>query len=137
MIKSIKRKYYYGAAATLAVYSAAGASTANATVGGENNFSSIATNISASLADLPGLVAIISYLFGLILGVLGVLKIKDHVENPQQTPLKDGAIRLCAGGVLFALPILFEAMFNTAGDGDQADIQAIVRSGADVTEFVE
>ncbi|MEZ5919460.1 MAG: hypothetical protein R3D66_06035 [Alphaproteobacteria bacterium] len=26
---------------------------------------------------------------------------KDHVENPTQTPIKDSAIRLAAGGALF------------------------------------
>jgi len=50
------------------------------------------------------------------------MKIKDHVENPTQTPLKDGAIRLTAGGALFALPILTSSMLGTVdgGDGDTA-----------------
>ncbi len=82
-----------------------------------NNFSSIATNIAASIADLPGLLSALSYLFGILLGVLGVMKIKDHVENPTQTPLKDGAVRLLAGGALFALPIMFEAMTETLNAG--------------------
>ena len=56
-------------------------------------------------------------MFGILLGVLGVMQIKDHVENPSQTPLKNGAIRLCAGGALFALPIVFESMLNTVGAG--------------------
>jgi hypothetical protein len=56
-------------------------------------------------------------MFGIMLGVLGILKIKDHVENPQQTPLKDGAIRLAAGGGLFALPIIYSAMKSTIDAG--------------------
>ena len=86
-----------------------------------NNFSNIAANITTSISDLPGLLSALSYLFGILLGVLGVMKIKDHVENPTQTPLKDGAIRLAAGGALFALPILFEAMFETVGTGTTVD----------------
>lgn len=82
-----------------------------------NNFSSIAKNMTTSIASLPTLLAALSYLFGLLLGVLGVMKIKDHVENPGQTPLKDGAIRLAAGGALFAIPILYEAAKNTIGSG--------------------
>jgi hypothetical protein len=88
--------------------------------GGEahaNNFSSIAKNITTSVADVPGLLTGLAYLFGILIGVLGILKIKDHVENPQQTPLKDGAIRLAAGGGLFALPIVYESMFETVGNG--------------------
>ncbi len=82
---------------------------------GGNTFSSIAENITTSIEDIPGLLTAMAYLIGILLGVLGVMKIKDHVENPTQTPLKDGAIRLAAGGALFALPILFQAMFETVG----------------------
>jgi hypothetical protein len=81
-----------------------------------SNFSSIASNIITSMANLPGLLSGVSYMFGILIGVLGILKIKDHVENPNNTPLKDGAIRLAAGGGLFALPIVYQAMFNTIGD---------------------
>jgi hypothetical protein len=80
-----------------------------------NNFSAISSNIATSIADLPGLMSALAYLLGVVLGILGVLKIKDHVENPTQTPLKDGAVRLAVGGALFALPILFESMTNTIG----------------------
>ena len=86
-----------------------------------NTFSTIASNITTSIEGLPGLLSGLSYMFGILLAVLGVMKIKDHVENPSQTQLKDGAIRLAAGGALFALPIVFEAMYNTIGnDGASA-----------------
>lgn len=82
---------------------------------GATNFGTIARNITESIEELPGMITGISYMLGLMLGVLGVLKIKDHVENPSQTPMKDGAIRLAAGGALFALPIVYESMLNTIG----------------------
>ncbi len=113
MIKSFKKTYY-----TLGGALVAGAmvgAPADALAG--NNMSSIASNINTSISSIPGLLTSLSYLFGILLGVLGVLKIKDHVENPTQTPLKDGAIRLAAGGALFATPILFEAMFTTSQSG--------------------
>lgn len=98
-----------------------------------NNFSSIAENIIDSIKNLPGLLSGIAYMFGILLGVLGVLKIKDHVENPGQVALKDGAVRLAAGGGLFALPIVFEAMQNTVGDDGQnvtaASLNAITGGG--------
>ena len=88
-----------------------------------NNFSSISKNIVESVANLPALLAALSYMFGILLGVLGIMKIKDHVENPGQTPIKDGAIRLAAGGALLALPIIFEAMAETTGsDGAGASV---------------
>ncbi len=84
---------------------------------GANNFNSIAQNLVDSIANFPTLISAVSYLFGMLLMVLGVLKIKEHVENPTQEPLKNGAIRLAAGGGLFALPILSEAAFETIGSG--------------------
>jgi len=90
---------------------------------GTSNFSSVAKNISTSIADFPSLISGLAYLFGLLLAVLGVMKIKDHVENPGQTPLKDGSIRLAAGGGLFAIPMISSAMTNTIGS-DTAATQA-------------
>ncbi len=97
----------------------------NANASGGNDFSSISNNISESIAGLPGLLTGVSYMMGILLGVLGILKIKDHVENPGNAKLQDGAIRLAAGGGLFALPIVYEAMQNTIGQGTSADFRAL------------
>lgn len=111
MLQNMKKTYYkMGVALTLGMM-APGASYAQ----GTNNFNSIAENINESIASLPSLLSALSYLIGLIFGVLGIMKIKDHVEEPTKTELKDGAVRLAAGGALFALPIIFEAMFETIG----------------------
>ena len=118
MIKLLKRNYLnIGAAFTTGMLVSAPAHAAN-------NFGTIASNISLSISSLPGLLTALSYMFGVLLGVLGVMKIKDHVENPSQTPLKDGAIRLAAGGALFALPIIYEAMTQTVGTGAAQTISA-------------
>lgn len=82
-----------------------------------NNFNSIGENIVTSISNMPSLLSALSYMFGILLGVLGIMKIKDHVENPGNEPLKNGAIRLAAGGALLALPIIFESMVNTIGSG--------------------
>ncbi|MEZ5815333.1 MAG: hypothetical protein R3E13_11545 [Alphaproteobacteria bacterium] len=76
----------------------------------------VTENIITSVERLPGLVSAVAYLLGLLLGVLGVLKIKEHVENPAQVPLRTGIIRLIIGGALFALPIVYEAVFLTIGN---------------------
>ncbi len=73
-------------------------------------------NVIESIENVPGLISAAGYLFGLLLGVLGILKIKDHVENPDQTKLKDGVIRLLIGGTLFALPSIYHAMYATIAD---------------------
>lgn len=127
----IKKSYYaMGAALTLGMLSSTQAHAAAAT---GNNFGSIASNITTSIASLPGLLTALSYMFGILLGVLGIMKIKDHVENPSQTPLKDGAIRLAAGGALFALPIIYEAMFQTVGSGANASAASLNAVSFNVT----
>lgn len=109
MFKKLKKSFYSaGAAFTVGTMASTPAFA-------QNDFSSIAQNITASIQNIPGLITGLSYLAGTMFGVLGILKIKDHVENPTQTQLKDGAIRLAAGGGLFALPIIYEAMTNTVG----------------------
>ncbi len=90
-------------------------SPAYAAGGSGKSFNSIAASIINNINTLPGLISGISYLLAILFAVLGILKIKDHVENPQQTDLKDGAIRLAAGGALFALPIILQAMLNLIG----------------------
>lgn len=113
MFNKTKKSYYkLGAAMTAGLMASSGSAHA------ANNFSSIAENINTSISSLPALISAVAYLFGVLLSVLGIMKIKDHVENPTQTPLKEGAIRLIAGGALFALPILTEAMLESLDDGN-------------------
>jgi len=104
-----------------------GAESALADDGGVN-FGEISENITTSISNVPGLLSGVSYMLGILLGVLGILKIKDHVENPTQTPLQHGAIRLTAGGGLFALPIVYEAMLNTVGDTEGEVTSAELRA---------
>mgnify|MGYP006430585113 CR=1 FL=1 len=124
MLKHFKKTFYTaGAAFTIGImgtstaYAADPSATVSAGTSGGNDFSQIANNIITSITSLPALISGLAYLGGTLFGVLGILKIKDHVENPSQTKLKDGAIQLAAGGGLFALPIVFEAMFSTIGEG--------------------
>lgn len=111
------KKAYYRLGAMMTLGAVMGTAT-DAHAAGQD-FSKIANNIVLSIQSVPGLLSALAYMFGILIGVLGVMKIKDHVENPSQTPLKDGAIRLAAGGALFALPIIYEAMFTTVGAGTQ------------------
>lgn len=114
MFKYINKKsMQVSAIAVVAMMS--GVEDAMAQAAGSQDFTTIGQNITSSISGLPGLLSGVSYMLGILLGVLGILKIKDHVENPSQTPLQHGAIRLIAGGGLFALPIVYEAMQTSLG----------------------
>jgi hypothetical protein len=108
-------------------------SMAQATGGGAGagqGFSGATSNIQASTADLPGLISTVAYIGGAGLGVAGVLKMKQHVDNPGQTPLKDGLVRLGAGGGLLALPFVLESMTTTIGDQQGFTARTIPSVGA-------
>lgn len=77
----------------------------------------VMTNTVASSKDLPNFMAALAYLFGLFLVVMGIIKLKDHVINPQNTPLSDSVKRFVAGGGFFALPTVIAATVNTLAGG--------------------
>lgn len=79
------------------------------------DFSTVAENITNSASSLPGLLTALAYGLGLMLGVSGIIKLKEHVETPNQAPLRSGIVRLLVGGGMFALPMIYEAMTNTIG----------------------
>lgn len=82
-------------------------------------FETVSGNIATSIKSLPVLTTGCSYYAGVVLGQMGPLEYRDFVEKPSSVPLQNGAIRLVAGGGLFALPIVYEAMQTTVGDGSQ------------------
>lgn len=70
--------------------------------------------------SFPGVLSGFSYLMGLIMGYTGIMKLKDHVENPNQTQLIDPIKRFLAGGMFFALPFVADVLRVTI-EGDGAD----------------
>jgi hypothetical protein len=118
MLKLLKRKYAASAAMLTTAMIMAGEAQAQT-----EKINKIAQNVQENIAEVPALLTSISYLFGIVLGVLGILKIKDHVENPSQTPLKEGAIRLATGGALFATPIVFDSIETLINGGEETFTQ--------------
>lgn len=128
MIKKFARKTYYMSGAALSTGMVMGFSSDAMAGGAGAGFNDIARNIAGGTSDIPGLIASLAYLVGALLAVLGIMKIKDHVENPTQTPLKDGAIRLAAGGGLFAMPTIMDAMLTTLGTSSGSVVVPTVNS---------
>lgn len=97
-------------------------------------------NIINSVGDLPGLVSGITYLAAMVLGVIGILKLKEHVENPEQVPIREGVIRLLIAGALFALPaVLYAAYDLIAGNLQPVNIvdNSNIMSSAETSETCE
>ena len=124
MIKTFKKSYLMLGAAisTAVVFGFAGDAAA------VTNLDTLSTNIGASLTNLPGIFQAIAYLIGTILAILGIIKIKEHVEKPDQTPLREGAVRLIMGGALLALPSIMVYMKDSAeGDGIAGEAVAAMK----------
>lgn len=79
-------------------------------------------NTVQSSTDLPRFLAALSYLFGIVLGALGIAKLYEHVQAPQQVQIWDSLKRFLAGGAFFALPMVIEAAYNTMTGGTMADL---------------
>ncbi len=80
--------------------------------------SDVLCNVLHSSNNLPGFITAISYLMGVVMAVMAIVKLKDHVLNPNQTPLSDSMKRFVAGGALFTLPLITEASQNLLTNGD-------------------
>ena len=85
-------------------------------------FDNVGQNIIASAGSMPAMIQTVAYVGGIGLGVAGVFKLKQHVDNPGQTPMKDGLVRLGAGGGLLALPYLTQAMMGSINNGTNAPV---------------
>lgn len=66
----------------------------------------VVCNTFANTSGFPIFLTSISYLIGLVFGVWGLFKIRDHVTDPTRTGLNEGIMRLIAGGAFFAFPYL-------------------------------
>ena len=92
------------------------AGTANAVV-----LSDMVESTGDQVASFPKLISAACYVGGATFIGTGVMKVKGHVDNPGQTPLREGLVRLGAGGVLVAAPALTSVMVESSavGSGNQ------------------
>ncbi|HPD83626.1 MAG TPA: hypothetical protein PLK85_07410 [Alphaproteobacteria bacterium] len=82
-----------------------------------NSLGSIIWNLVNGSQDVPGVIIGFSYMMAIIFGFMGIMKLKDHVENPNQVSIWDPIKRFIAGGALFALPTVYVAIDTTISNG--------------------
>lgn len=111
MIKLLKTKtQLMGAAMTTGMFMYANGVSAQ-------DFNAYTENLSSEVSNVPSVIGFVSYLGGFALAALGVVGLKNHVENPQGTALKVPLAKLGFGGMLLALPPVVNAL---QGSGDVA-----------------
>jgi len=83
-----------------------------------DTFNTYAKDVGGKTNSATDIVSYISYIGGAILGALGIVDLKKHVEQPSQVPLKNGLAKVGFGGMLLALPtVLSVATDTTKTDG--------------------
>jgi hypothetical protein len=81
-------------------------------------------NVVTAVSGTVALISTLAYIAGAGLALAGIFKLKQHVDNPAQAPMKDALIRLACGGMFLALPFMMKIMQGSISDGDtgKADV---------------
>jgi hypothetical protein len=98
--------------------STSGSSTTN------RDIKQMAEGIINSLGSVASLITSFAVLAGLGFGVAGIFKLKQHKDNPQQTPLGQPMMLIGVAVMLIWLPFLLTSIGTTmtGGGGDHAAI---------------
>ena len=75
----------------------------------------MAEEAAGDLETVPGLIAIAFYIIGAAIVGFGLLKLKRHVDHPQQTTFGSGLIAILIGVALIAAPAVINALGATFG----------------------
>ena len=75
----------------------------------------MADEAAGDLETVPGLIAIAFYIIGAAIVGFGLLKLKRHVDHPQQTTFGSGLIAILIGVALIAAPAVINALGATFG----------------------
>ena len=75
----------------------------------------MADEAADDLETVPGLIAIAFYIIGAAIVGFGLLKLKRHVDHPQQTTIGSGLIAILIGVALIAAPAVINALGATLG----------------------
>lgn len=86
---------------------ATGGECVNGTLGG------MMCNLINGTARAPGIITGFGYMAGLIAGFLGIMKLRQHVELPNQVEIWDPIKRFVMAGAFFALPYVASAVQST------------------------
>jgi hypothetical protein len=89
------------------------------------------SNITKSSKGFTDMISLLGYIGGSGFSVAGIFKLKQHVDAPANHPLKDGVMRLAAGGALLSLPFIISVMQGSIGQGSSNTGAAVSK----VTQF--
>ena len=96
----------------------------------------IIINANDAWSGMTNIFSAIAWIVGAALGCIAIFKFKDHVDNPQQTPLSAGVKRMLAGGMLLSLPFSLQAMRGSLFGAQGVGSNSIMATGwTNVTSY--
>ena len=78
-----------------------------------NGIAGMGNQLRTQIGSLTDLIGAASFIVGLVFGASGLMKFKQHSENPQGTPLSHAMVRLLVAGALIALPAVLGTSVGT------------------------
>ncbi len=89
----------------------------------------VAETLTSQAEPIRILIATAAFVLGLGIGASGIMKFKQHSENPQAVPLTQPLVRVIVGAMLIALPSVlgvgigtfFEDATTTNASGDNSE----------------
>ena len=78
-----------------------------------NGIAGMGDQLREQIGSLTDLIGAASFIVGLVFGASGLMKFKQHSENPQGTPLSHAMVRLLVAGALIALPAVLGTSVGT------------------------
>lgn len=86
------------------------------------------TNTASNVGGSVTLITYAAYIIGAMFILTGLLKLRAHVDNPSQTPLKDALGRLVVGALLGVTPFIVDMIrattSTTSGTGAYSGLDA-------------
>lgn len=122
-------------AAALTVATVSSVVTDAFATGLNTDFNDMSNNVIQSTNSFSGLINTAAYLAGTAFGVAGIFKLKQHVDSPAQHAMKDGLIRLGAGGGLLGFPFVVQSMQGAIANGNLQQLDTNAMKVTNTTGF--
>lgn len=107
------RTYSVLAAAAVLVLGVSGVAHATAS----NGIGGMGDQLRDQIGSLTDLVGAAAFVVGLVFGASGLMKFKQHSDNPQGNPLSHAMTRLLVAGALVSLPAILGTSIGTLFGG--------------------
>lgn len=86
------------------------------------NIGTVMTTVTTNTGTIPTLLTSLSYITGIGFTIMGLIKMRDYVDNPSQNFMKDALARLGIGAALILLPFAIQVAAGSVGAAASATI---------------